>query len=47
MTGVCTAQIRLELAKEEAAEAAKGNHALHDTSPSQWLRIGLELEESQ
>lgn len=43
--GICTAQIHLVLAQEEVADAAKGTYTLHDTSPSQWLRIGLDLKE--
>jgi len=41
------AQVRLELAGEELDKASKGTLPLHDVSPNNFLRIGLELEEQQ
>ncbi|KAI0055075.1 hypothetical protein BV25DRAFT_1816134 [Artomyces pyxidatus] len=42
-----TANMRLELAQEEAEEAARGIVALHEMSASVFLNVGLELEEQQ
>jgi hypothetical protein len=39
--------VKLELAKEEAAEAARGIIRSHETSASIFLTVGLELEEQQ
>jgi hypothetical protein len=39
--------VKLELAKEEAAEAAWGIICSHETSASVFLTVGLELEEQQ
>jgi len=39
--------VKLELAKEEAAEAAWGIIRSHETSASVFLTVGLELEEQQ
>jgi hypothetical protein len=39
--------VKLELAKEEAAEAARGVIRSHETSVSIFLTVGLELEEQQ
>ena len=47
MSGTTTADVRLELAKEEAAEAGRGIIRSHETSPSTFLVVGLELEEQQ
>ncbi|KAI0042910.1 hypothetical protein FA95DRAFT_1584271 [Auriscalpium vulgare] len=41
------ADVRLELAQEEAADAAKGNISLHEMSASVFLGVGLELEDTQ
>ena len=39
--------LRLELAKEEAINAANGHPLPHETSPSSFLQIGLDLEDQQ
>jgi hypothetical protein len=39
--------LRLELAKEEAANANKGEISPHETSPAAVLQIGLDLEDQQ
>ncbi|KAK6964695.1 CxC2 domain-containing protein [Favolaschia claudopus] len=39
--------VRLKLAEEEAADAAKGVPSLHDVSPSSFVHNGLELEDQQ
>ena len=39
--------VKLELAKEEAAEAVRGIIRSHETSASIFLTVGLELEEQQ
>jgi hypothetical protein len=39
--------VRLELVKEEANEAAHGILSAHKTSLSGFLTLGLELEEQQ
>ena len=39
--------VRLELAKEEAAQVALGNLPRHKISLSAFLMIGFELEDSQ
>ena len=41
------AKVWLELAKEEAADAAQGIECGHDLTPSKFLIQGLELEEHQ
>jgi hypothetical protein len=41
------AQVRLELAEEEAEDLRSGIPLLHDTSPNTFLHMGLELEEQQ
>ncbi|KAI0059390.1 hypothetical protein BV25DRAFT_1871612 [Artomyces pyxidatus] len=41
------ADVRLELAQEEAADAARGVVSLHETSASVFLSTGLELEDMQ
>ena len=40
-------EVWLELAKEEAADAAQGIERGHDLTPSKFLIQGLELEEQQ
>jgi hypothetical protein len=40
-------EVRLELAKEEAAQVALGNLPRHKISMSAFLMIGFELEDSQ
>lgn len=41
-------KVRQELEKAEAAQRATGGLApLHKTGPSEFIRMGLELEESQ
>jgi hypothetical protein len=40
-------EIRLKLANEDALEAARGNTAPHEVHPSDFLQLGLELEEQQ
>ncbi|KAI0064330.1 hypothetical protein BV25DRAFT_1790798, partial [Artomyces pyxidatus] len=42
-----SADVRLELAQEEAEEAARGAMSLHEMSASVFLGVGLELEEQQ
>ena len=39
--------VRLVLAKEEAAQAALGKLGRHKTSPSSFLMTGFELEDRQ
>lgn len=42
------AKVRQELEKAEAAQRATGGSApLHKTGPSEFIRLGLELEETQ
>jgi hypothetical protein len=41
------ATLRLELAKEESVDAEKGEICPHETSPSAFLQIGLDLEDQQ
>jgi hypothetical protein len=41
------AQVRLELAEEELADARSGSDNLHDVSPNKFLQQGLDLEEQQ
>jgi len=41
------ADVRKELAKEEEARLANGEIALHETLPSAFLSLGMELEEMQ
>ncbi|KAH7904723.1 hypothetical protein BJ138DRAFT_1138468 [Hygrophoropsis aurantiaca] len=46
-SGATMADIRLELANEEAADAQKGIMSPHEMTASSWLLAGLELEEQQ
>jgi len=39
--------VKLELAKEEEADAGRGIIRSHETSPSTFLTVGLDLEEQQ
>jgi hypothetical protein len=41
------ADVRLELAAEEADEVARGIVSLHEMSASVFLSVGLDLEEQQ
>jgi hypothetical protein len=41
------ADVRLELAREEAADADHGNESAHEITASLFLARGLELEEQQ
>ena len=41
------ADVRLELANEEAADVTRGKESLHDVSAAKWLVMGLDLEEQQ
>src|ERR1700733_7110745 len=41
------ADVRLELANEEAADVSRGKESLHNVSAAKWLVIGLDLEEQQ
>lgn len=41
------AQVRKELAEEEASRLQKGGMAMHSTSASAFLVMGLELEDNQ
>jgi hypothetical protein len=46
-TDTTTADVQLELAREESADAQRGNSYLHETTVSHFLSQGLELEEQQ
>lgn len=41
------AKVQKELAEEEGSRLAAGGTALHETSPSMFLVLGMDLEESQ
>ena len=41
------AMLRLELAKEESAAAESGELCPHETTPSAFIQIALDLEEQQ
>ncbi|KII83256.1 hypothetical protein PLICRDRAFT_119572 [Plicaturopsis crispa FD-325 SS-3] len=41
------ADVRLQLAKEEQAKAEKGEVGLHETTPSAFVMLGLEIEAAQ
>lgn len=47
VAGTSTAEVRLELAKEEAADVERGNRTIHNISAGRWLIMGLDLEEQQ
>ena len=47
LPGTTLQDVRLELAKEEAAKAALGNLPRHKVSSVAFLMTGFELEESQ
>ncbi|TFK79917.1 hypothetical protein K466DRAFT_504786, partial [Polyporus arcularius HHB13444] len=47
MTKISQIAIRRQLADEEAAEKATGTLPVHETTPSVFLQVGLELEEQQ
>lgn len=40
-------EVKLELAKEEAVDAAHGVWHTHDVSPTKFLSVGFDLEEQQ
>ena len=40
-------EIKLKLAKEDAAEASRGRASEHEVSPSTFVEIGLDLEDQQ
>jgi hypothetical protein len=44
---VTSAQVRKQLAEEEAGAASLGNILIHEVSPSTFIHTGLELEEYQ
>ena len=44
--GPTQAQVREELAREEAQSHARGDITRHQISPAVWLITGLELEET-
>lgn len=44
--GPTQAQVREELAREEAQSHSVGDITQHEVSPSVWLVTGLELEET-
>jgi hypothetical protein len=46
-TGLTEAQVRLQFAKEEAEDVARGLPSLHDVSASSFITAGLDLEEEQ
>ncbi len=41
------ADVKLQLSKEEALEAAQGKLPPHEVTPGVLLQVGLELEEKQ
>jgi hypothetical protein len=41
------AKLRLDLAKEEAENVDKGEPCIHQTSPSAFIQLGLDLEDQQ
>ncbi|KAJ7584901.1 hypothetical protein C8J56DRAFT_1004906 [Mycena floridula] len=45
--GITEAEVRLQLKKEEATEAAASKATQHGTSTSSFMTLGLEIEESQ
>lgn len=45
--GLSLQDVRLELSKEEAAEASSGNRQTHKVSMTGFLTMGLELEDKQ
>jgi hypothetical protein len=47
LTALTLQDVRLALAKEEAAEAAEGRVASHNVTLITFLMTGLELEEQQ
>jgi hypothetical protein len=47
VAGTSVAEVRLELAKEEADDVQRGNQSIHHISASRWLTMGLDLEEQQ
>ena len=47
VAGTSVAEVRLELAKEEADDVQCGNQSVHHISASRWLTMGLDLEEQQ
>ncbi|KAH7917878.1 hypothetical protein BV22DRAFT_1025551, partial [Leucogyrophana mollusca] len=47
LSGTTLVDVRLELANEEAAEAARGVITPHETTSSSWLIAGLDLEDQQ
>lgn len=40
-------EIKLKLAREDAAEAARGARIAHEVSPAAFLEMGLGIEEQQ
>ncbi|KAJ7075019.1 hypothetical protein B0H15DRAFT_792382 [Mycena belliarum] len=47
ITGLTEADVRLQFAEDDAAEAARGVPVLHDVSPSAFIAAGLDLEGEQ
>ncbi|KIM80240.1 hypothetical protein PILCRDRAFT_9784 [Piloderma croceum F 1598] len=47
IAGTTMTDVKLELAKEEEADAGRGIIRSHETSPSTFLTVGLDLEEQQ
>ena len=47
LTGTTMADVRLELTREEAADANRGDESAHEITASLFLTQGLELEEQQ
>ncbi|KAJ7085995.1 hypothetical protein B0H15DRAFT_923193 [Mycena belliarum] len=45
--GLTEAQVRLQFAEEEAAEAERGVPSIHDVSPSTFVAAGLDVENEQ
>ena len=46
-SGTTMNDVRLELANEESADAARGLQTLHNVSAGKWLTMGLDLEDQQ
>ncbi|KAL0945680.1 hypothetical protein HGRIS_014831 [Hohenbuehelia grisea] len=46
-SGLTEQDVRLQFAKEEAKDAANGVAALHETTPSGFIVLGLEIEDQQ
>jgi hypothetical protein len=47
LDGVSEAEVRRQLRKDDTEAASKGEETVHETSPTGFLTLGLELEELQ